>query len=97
MFLPAFAFSMIFYERLEAVAEHEKLQMFLAGVASAVVGLIAVTLVDLGRAAFERTPNVLASSIIFTVTLAIAYLWRSKLSTPVMLVVGGAIGMMALG
>jgi chromate transporter len=97
MFLPAFAFSMIFYERLEAVAEHEKLQMFLAGVASAVVGLIAVTLVDLGRAAFERTPNVLASTIIFAVTLAIAYLWRSKLSTPVMLVVGGAIGMIALG
>ena len=35
MFLPAFAFSLIFYERLEAIADHARLQLFLAGVATA--------------------------------------------------------------
>lgn len=96
MFLPAFAFSMIFYERLEAIAEHKGLHDFLGGVAAGVVGLIAVTLLDLARAAVERTPNLLASTAIFVVTLAILYRWKSKLSTPVTLALGAAVGVIAL-
>lgn len=96
MFLPAFAFSLIFYERLEAVAEHKRLQMFLTGVAAGVVGLIAVTLIDLGQAAVVRTPNLILSLIIFTIALAIMYRWKSKLSTPVVLAVGAAVGATAL-
>ena len=96
MFLPAFAFSMLFYERLEALAEHKSLQMFLAGVAAGVVGVIAVTLVDLVQAAVTRTPDLIASALIFTVALAIMYGWKSKLGTPLVLALGAAAGAMAL-
>jgi chromate transporter len=97
MFLPAFAFSMVFYERLEAIAEHERLQKFLAGVAAAVVGLIAVTLIDLAQSAVGRTSNLLVSVIIFGVALSIMYSWKSKLSAPVVLGIGAAVGALALG
>ena len=96
MFLPAFAFSMIFYERLEALADHKRLQNVLSGVAAGVVGLIAITLVDLTRAALERTPNLAVSVGIFLVALAILYRWKSKLGTPLVLALGAAAGMIAL-
>lgn len=95
MFLPAFAFSLVLYERLEAIAEHQRLQMFLGGVAAGVVGLIAVTLIDLTRTAVVRTPNLGLSIIIFAVALAVMYRWKSKLSTPVVLALGAAAGAMA--
>jgi chromate transporter len=92
MFLPAFAFSLIFYERLEALAEHKGLHAFLAGVAAGVVGVIVITSVDLTRSAIERTPSSIVSSVIFLASLVILYRWRSKLSTPVVLALGAAIG-----
>ena len=51
MFLPAFAFSLIFYERVEQVAEHPRLYRTLDGVAAAAVGIIAATLIQLGVSA----------------------------------------------
>jgi chromate transporter len=95
MFLPAFAFSLIFYERLEAIAEHQRLQSFLSGVAAGVVGLIVVTLIDLGRTAAERSPTLLVSIAIFAIALAILYRGKSKLGTPVVLALGAAAGAMA--
>lgn len=97
MFLPAFAFSLVFYERLEAVAEHKRLQLFLAGVASGVVGLIAVTLFELTRTAAGRTPNLILSAAIAAVAVAILYRWKSKLATPLVLIIGAAVGVAALG
>ena len=96
MFLPAFAFSLVLYERLEAVAEHQGLQTFLGGVAAGVVGLIAVTIIDLSRTAADRTPNLVVSTVIFAVSLTIMYRWKSKLSAPVALAVGAASGAIAL-
>jgi chromate transporter len=96
MFLPAFAFSLIFYEKLEALAEHKALHAFLAGVAAGVVGLIAVTFLDLGRASIERSPALLVSCIVFAVALAILYFWKSKLATPLVLAIGAALGLAAL-
>jgi chromate transporter len=97
MFLPAFAFSLVLYERLEAIAEHKRLQFFLTGVAAGVVGIIAVTLAELGQTAIERTPNLTASATIFAVALAVMYRWKSKLSTPLVLALGAASGALALG
>jgi chromate transporter len=97
MFLPAFAFSLIFYERLEAVAEHKRLQLFLNGVAAAVVGLIVITVVDLARATADRSPSLSLSLAIFAVALAVMYRWKSKLATPVVLAVGAAVGASAFG
>jgi chromate transporter len=96
MFLPAFAFSLIFYERLEALAEHKALHAFLAGVAAGVVGLIAVTLLSLARDGVERSPNLLVSLTVFAVALAIVYRWKSKLATPLVLAIGAGIGLIAL-
>lgn len=96
MFLPAFAFSLLLYERLEAVAEHRRLQLFLNGVAAGVVGLIVVTTIDLARTTAERTPDLLASAIVFVVALAVLYRWNSKLSTPAVLTLGAAVGAVAL-
>jgi chromate transporter len=96
MFLPAFAFSLVLYERLEAIAEHRHLQSFLAGVAAGVVGLITVTLIDLGRNAMVRTPSTIASVIIFVLALTVMYRWKSKLSTPVVLGLGTLVGAIAL-
>lgn len=92
MFLPAFAFSLLFYERLEAVVDNKRLQLFLTGVAAGVVGLIVVTLVDLARSTASRTPSPIASAIIFALALAILYRWKSKLSTPAVLAIGAAVG-----
>jgi chromate transporter len=97
MFLPAFAFSLLFYERLEAVIEQERLQLFLSGVAAGVVGLIVVTAADLARAGAVRTPSLAVSAIVFVVALVIAYRWKSKLATPAVLAMGAAAGAAALG
>jgi chromate transporter len=96
MFLPAFAISLVLYERLEAIAEHKRLQSFLAGLAAAVVGVIAVTLIDLGRNAVARTPELIPSVGIFVIALALMYRWKSKSSTLVVLALGAAAGAFAL-
>lgn len=97
MFLPAFAFSLLFYEHLEAVAEHKRLQLFLAGVAAGVVGLITITLLDLTRTTAGRTPSLAVSVAIFAVALAVMYRWKSKLATPVVLGMGALVGAVAFG
>lgn len=97
MFLPAFAFSLLFYERLEAVAKHKPLQNALAGVAASVVGLIAITLLELGSAVVERTPSVPVSAIIFATALTVMYRWKSKAATPVALAIGAVAGAVAFG
>lgn len=96
MFLPAFAFSLIFYERLEGLAEHKALHALLAGVAAAVVGLIAVTLFDLAKASIERSPSLIVNTIIFVGAVTILYIWKSKLATPLVLSLGGIIAVVAL-
>lgn len=95
MFLPAFAFSLLFYERLEAVAEHRRLQLFLAGVAAGVVGIIVVTVVDLARTTAGRSPSLGVSAVIFALALAILYRWKSKLATPLVLAMGATVGVLA--
>ena len=97
MFLPAFAFSLILYERLEALAGHRRLQRVLSGVAAAVVGLIAVTFVDLCRAAAERTPDLAASSLIVAAALALIYGWKSRLAAPAVLGVAALAGALCFG
>ncbi len=93
MFLPAFAFSMIFYERLERLVENERLQTFLAGVAAAVVGIIIVTAVQLADAAVGGTPNLLLTSALFLGSLAVVYGWNSRYSAPLVVVVGALTGL----
>lgn len=97
MFLPAFAFSLLFYDRLEEVAEHKSLQAFFAGVAAGVIGLIVVTFLDLSGASAERSPNLTVSLGIFLSSAAVLLVWKNRFNTPVVLASGGAIGLFVLG
>ncbi|KTE21293.1 chromate transporter [Sphingopyxis sp. H050] len=92
MFLPAFAFSMIFYERLEAVVENPALHRALAGVAAAVVGVIAATLLQLGWVTALRVATPIAGLAIFAGAVAAVFLLKGKWVAPLLVVAAGAAG-----
>jgi chromate transporter len=92
MFLPAFAFSMIFFERLEAIVENPALHRILAGVAAAVVGVIAATLVQLGWSTAARASSLPLSIILFAAALLLAWRLKGKLVTPALVLGGGLAG-----
>ncbi|RIX29325.1 chromate efflux transporter [Sphingomonas edaphi] len=87
IFLPAFAFALLFSERLEKIAENDRLHRILEGVAAGVVGLIAVTAVQLGVNVAGSAPLPVAA-VVFAVSLALLYFWKSKLA--VLAVVAGS-------
>lgn len=88
VFLPAFAFSLILYERLEAVVEHPPLHAFLEGVGAAVAGLIAVTAVQLALGLTAAHPAIRILPIALAAA-TLALFWRHRLSAPVAIVLGG--------
>ena len=88
IFLPAFSFALLFYDRLERVIEDERLHHLLEGVAAGVVGLIAVTALQLGWNVATSVPSPALGAAIFAASLALLYLWKSRLN--VLAVVGGA-------
>ena len=97
IFLPAFAFAILFYDRLERVVEEERLHRFLEGVAAGVVGLIAVTAVQLAWNVGVTAPSLLPTAAIFGTGLALLYLWRSKLNVPATVLGAGALGLLFFG
>jgi chromate transporter len=88
IFLPAFAFSLLFYRQLETVVENRLLHHFLEGVTAGVAGLIVATLFDLGRAALTNGWAI----AIFAVCLAPVYLWKSKAVIPLIVIGSGFLG-----
>lgn len=92
IFLPAFAFSLLFFDRLERVVENARLHAVLEGVAAAVVGLIAATTLELGLALARRLPSLAPAALIFAVGLALLYFWKSKLNVPATILAAAAIG-----
>lgn len=92
MFLPAFAFSMLFFERLEQLVENPALHRLLDGIAAAVVGIIVATCWQLGLATIGRAPTPWPVALLFVAGLAAAWRWKSRFATPVLLAFGGAGG-----
>lgn len=92
MFLPAFAFSMLLYERLEAVVENPALHRLLAGVASAVVGVIAATLAQLALSVSDRVSNIPIAAAIFIVGLIAIWLLKGKWVMPALVAVAAIAG-----
>lgn len=88
IFLPAFAFSLLLRDRLESLVENDALHTFLEGVAAGVVGLIAVTTLQLGAGVSAAVPALLPTLVIFGVALAVLFV--SKAKTTVIWVVAGA-------
>mgnify|MGYP002779347011 CR=1 FL=1 len=97
IFLPAFAFSLLFYERLEALVEDERLHRFLAGVAAAVVGLIAVTFAELGRQTAAASPDLAFSAGIFALALLVLLKWRGLFAVPAVLAASALAALALLG
>ena len=97
MFLPAFSFSLLFFDRLEQVVEDNRLHGFLEGVAAAVVGFIAVTLLDLGHSVAQVVPSIPAAAMIFAAALAALYLWKSRFSVLAVLPLAGLAGLLTFG
>ncbi|MGQ3100932.1 MAG: chromate efflux transporter [Sphingopyxis solisilvae] len=92
MFLPAFAFSMIFFERLEAVVENPALHRLLAGVAAAVVGVIAATLLQLGWSTTGRVTDPAVAAMLFLAALVVAWRVKGSLVAPALVLAGGLAG-----
>jgi chromate transporter len=92
VFLPAFAFSMILYERLERIVEDVRLHRALAGVAAGVVGLIAATLLQLGWSTAQRLPSLWPALAIFAVSLAAILFWRSRYAAPAVIAASALLG-----
>lgn len=92
MFLPAFAFSMIFFERLEAIVENPALHRALAGVAAAVVGVIAATLLQLGWATALRVSSPVAGIAVFAGAVASVMLLKGKWVAPALVIGAGVAG-----
>ncbi|HXG81874.1 MAG TPA: chromate efflux transporter [Sphingomicrobium sp.] len=95
IFLPAFSFALLFYDRLEAVIEDERLHRLLEGVAAGVVGLIAVTAIQLGSGVARSVPSQVIGATIFAVSLALFYIWRSKLNVLVVIAGSASAGALA--
>jgi chromate transporter len=92
IFLPAFAFALLFYDRLERVIENERLHRFLEGVAAGVVGLIAATALQLGWNVSRTVPSIQWAALFFAAGLGLLYLWRSKLNVPAVVLGSGLAG-----
>lgn len=95
IFLPAFAFALLFYDRLERVIEDDRLHRLLEGVAAGVVGLIAVTAVQLGWNVARSVPSPLWGAILLTATLVLLYRWNSRLNVPAVILGSAAFGALA--
>lgn len=95
IFLPAFAFAMLFFDRLERVVEDERLHHLLEGVAAGVVGLIAATTFELGASVVSRVPSLPFAAFIFAASLALLYMWRSKYNVLAVVPLSAAAGIIA--
>lgn len=92
IFLPAFSFSLILYDRLEAIMEFEPLHRALEGLAAGVVGLIAATAVQLAVSAAQRTPAIVDSAIIFAMSTTLLYVWKNRLNVVAIILAAGVAG-----
>jgi chromate transporter len=88
IFLPAFALSLVLGDRLEALVARSGLHRLLEGVAAGVVGIIAVTALELALALAGRVPSLPAAALLLIAALAVLYRWSSRAAIPT--VIAGA-------
>jgi chromate transporter len=92
VFLPAFSFTLLFFDSLERVIEDVRLHRFLAGVAAGVVGLIGATTLQLALGIGRAVPSFVPALLIVGGALLVLYLARSKMAVPVVILLSAAAG-----
>jgi chromate transporter len=97
IFLPAFSFALVLGDRIERVVDNPALHRLLEGVAAGVVGLIAVTALQLGGAVVARLPSLPTGLVIFAASLAVLFLWRSRAAVPLTIAAAALAGWLAFG
>jgi len=97
IFLPAFSFAILLGDRLEALVDWRPLHRALEGVAAGVVGIIAVTAIQLGAAVAGRVPSIAVAALLFAAGLAILAVWKSRWATPLVVASGALAGWLAFG
>ena len=95
IFLPAFSFALLFYDRLERVIEDERLHRLLEGIAAGVVGLIAITALQLGQNVAGSAPSLPIAALLFAAALVILYRWKSKLNVLAVIAASAMVGGLA--
>lgn len=95
IFLPAFSFSLVLGERLEAIVARPALHRVLGGVAAGVVGIIAVTALDLTVSLAGRMPSLAGAALIVVVALVVLSRWSSRAAIPTAIALGAILGWVA--
>ncbi len=90
MFLPAFAFSIIGFNYLEKIIENKTLHGILESIAAAVIGLFAVTALEI----FSKSITGFLSLTIFAVALFLFYKVKKNWITPVLILAAGVAGIL---
>ncbi len=90
IFLPAFSFTLIGFNLMNKVIHHKALQNFLAGVTAGVIGLIALTAIQL----FRVTITDLFTLILFVAALALLYTVKSKYLSVVVILGAGLVSLL---
>lgn len=88
IFLPAFAFTLIGHKQLEKIIENPTLHGLLDGISAGVVGLLAVTAIQI----FVHTVTSPMQAVIFIIALISLYVWKWRWSVPVMILGCGIVG-----
>lgn len=90
VFLPAFSFTLFGHRYLEKVVEYQPLHGFLDGITAGVVGILAVTAIELA----VTTVIDMQSAIIFAGALAALFLFKSRWAIPAIIVTAGIAGLL---
>lgn len=88
IFIPAFSFTLIGHSYLEKLIENPKLHDVLEEISAAVVGLLAVTAIEI----CVSTLTEIYPAILFVLSLAGLYFFKSKWSIPAVIIISGVMG-----
>jgi chromate transporter len=89
IFLPAFAFTLAGYHALNKIIHNTALHNFLTGVTAGVIGLIALTAIQL----FRVTITDIFTLVLFAAGLAVLYMVRSKFTSVLVVLCSGIVSL----
>lgn len=93
IFLPAFLFTLVGHNALERLAENELLHNFFYGVTAGVMGIVAVTALEL----FQITIISWERLFIFIPAMLLLLFWRSRFTILVLIFLSGLTGFLLFG